>query len=207
MNTDIKRKVKLSEIKPSKNNPRVIKNKKYFELVESLKSFPEMQKIRTIVVDENMITLGGNQRLKAAKEAGMKEVWIDQAIGWSEKRKQEFIIKDNLSAGEWDNDILANIYELEELNAWGMDLLNDEDWLEINNPVNEETENSFATELDQESNYIILKFSKDIDWIQAKTLFDIKTETGRRANGKEWSKGIGRVLNGVQAIKKIKNDN
>jgi len=207
MNTDIKRKVKLSEIKPSKNNPRVIKNKKYFELVESLKSFPEMQKIRTIVVDENMITLGGNQRLKAAKEAGMKEVWIDQAIGWNDKRKQEFIIKDNLSAGEWDNDILANIYELEELNAWGMDLLNDEDWLEINNPVNEETENSFATELDQESNYIILKFSKDIDWIQAKTLFNIKTETARRANGKEWSKGIGRVLNGVQAIKKIKNDN
>ncbi len=65
---------------------------------------------------------------------------------------------------------------------------------------------TFATELDSESNYLILKFTKDIDWIQAKTLFGLQTETARRANGKEWSKGIGRVLNGSEAIKKIQNE-
>ena len=202
MNTEIKRKVKLSEIKPSKNNPRVIKNKKYFELVESLKTFPEMQKIRTLVVDENMVTLGGNQRLKAAKEAGMKEVWIDQAIGWNDKRKQEFVIKDNVSAGEWDDDILANEFEPEDLNAWGLDVpMTDEDEDKI-----EEQEIEFSEYLDESHNYVVLMFDNDIDWLSAQTHFNLKSVYSKRANGKPWSKGIGRVLKGDQYLKSLKDE-
>ena len=86
-------------------------------------------------------------------------------------------------------------------------LLSDDDIEEMNNPNNEETENVFATELDKNSNYLVLKFETDIDWIQAKTVFGLQTETSRRSNGKAWSKGIGRVLNGAEAINKLMNEN
>jgi len=76
----------------------------------------------------------------------------------------------------------------------------------MSNPNNIDTKNIFATELDRESNYIVLKFDNDIDWIQAKTLFGLKTETARRQNGKPWSSGIGRVLNGTEAINKLTNE-
>ena len=84
--------------------------------------------------------------------------------------------------------------------------LNEDDIKELKNPDNKESENPFATELDRESNYIVLKFETDIDWLQAKTLFGLQTETARRSNGKAWSSGIGRVLNGIEAINKIKNE-
>jgi hypothetical protein len=134
-------------------------------------------------------------------------VHIDIAKGWTEEQKQEFIIKDNSSFGEWDWDTLANEWDTEKLDEWGLDLpFSKDDITEMNNPSNLDTEKTFANELDDESNYIVLKFDKDIDWIQAKTIFGLKTETARRANGKEWSSGIGRVLNGIEAINKIKND-
>jgi ParB-like chromosome segregation protein Spo0J len=163
---------------------------------------------RPIIVDENMIVLGGNMRLKASIEAGLKEVWIDIAEGWSEDQKKEFIIKDNVGFGEWDWDILANEWDAESLNEWGLEVpLTEDDIEEMGNPNNIDTENIFATELDRQSNYIVLKFDTDIDWLQAKTVFGLRTETGRRANGKEWSKGIGRVLNGTNAINKLMNEN
>ena len=111
-----------------------------------------------------------------------------------------------LKEEEWDWDVIANQWDLKKLDDWGLNLISGDDIEESKNPNNIDTENIFATELDSESNYIVLKFENDIDWIQAKTIFELKTETGRRANGKEWSKGIGRVLNGVEAIKKIKNE-
>ncbi len=159
---------------------------------------------RPIVVDQDMIALGGNMRLKACREAGVEEVWIDMAEDWSEEKKKEFIIKDNVGFGEWDFDALANEWDLELITDWGLDVKIDADDVEeMNNPENEDTENVFATELDSESNYIVLKFSKDIDWIQALTLFELKTETARRANGKPWSKGVGRVIDGAEAINKL----
>lgn len=163
---------------------------------------------RPIVVDENMMVLGGNMRLKASKEAGLKEVWIDIAEGWSQEKKDEFIVKDNVGFGEWEWDMLANDWNSAILAEWGVDVWqNEDDIKEIQNPENVESENPFATELDRESNYIVLKFDNDIDWIQAKTIFNLKTETARRQNGKPWSSGIGRVLNGAEAINKLTNEN
>lgn len=200
----MRKKVKISEVKENPNNPRTINKFKFKQLVKSIKEFPEMLEKRPIIVDENMIALGGNMRLKACKEAGIEEVWIDQAKEWSEEKKKEFIIKDNVGFGEWDFDALANEWDLELITDWGLDVkINADDVEEIKNPENEDTENVFATELDSESNYIVLKFSKDIDWIQALTLFELKTETARRANGKPWSKGVGRVIDGAKALNKI----
>jgi ParB-like chromosome segregation protein Spo0J len=205
---NMKKKINISKVKPNAVNPRYIKDHKFKKLVKSIKSFPEMLEKRPIIVDENMIVLGGNMRLKASIEAGLKEVWIDIAEGWSEDQKKEFIIKDNVGFGEWDWDILANEWDAESLNEWGLEVpLTEDDIEEMGNPNNIDTENIFATELDRQSNYIVLKFDTDIDWLQAKTVFGLRTETGRRANGKEWSKGIGRVLNGTNAINKLMNEN
>lgn len=118
----MKEKISISKVKGNPNNPRIIKNNKFKKLVKSIKEFPEMLKLRPIVVDEDMMVLGGNMRLKASIEAGLKEVWIDKAEGLSEEQKQEFVIKDNLSFGEWDWDLIANDWTDLPLETWSMDL-------------------------------------------------------------------------------------
>jgi site-specific DNA-methyltransferase (adenine-specific) len=113
----------VSQIKPNPNNPRLIKDDKFKKLVQSIKDFPDMLNKRPIVVNKDMIVLGGNMRLKACIEAGMKEVPVIVA-DWSEEQQREFIIKDNVSGGEWDWDALANDWNPEELNEWGLDVPN-----------------------------------------------------------------------------------
>ena len=115
-------KVKLSEIKPNPKNPRLIKDEKFKKLVKSIKEFPQMLELRPIVVDENNIILGGNMRFKALKEAGHTEVSIVKANDLTEQQKDEFIVKDNVGFGEWDWDSLANEWEVDKLEEWGLDL-------------------------------------------------------------------------------------
>lgn len=114
--------IAISKIKLNPNNPRLIKDDKFSKLVQSIKDFPEMLNIRPIVVNEDMIILGGNMRFKACKEAGLKEVPIIKASGLSAEKQREFLIKDNVSGGEWDWDMLANEWDELELDAWGLDL-------------------------------------------------------------------------------------
>ena len=118
----MKQLVKISKVKPNKDNPRIIKDYKFDKLVNSIKEFPDMLEKRPIVVDEDMVVLGGNMRLKACIAAGLNEVWIDTAEAWTEEQKKEFIVKDNLGFGEWDWDILANEWDIQKLDDWGMDL-------------------------------------------------------------------------------------
>ena len=118
----MKKKVKISEVKNNPNNPRLIKDDKFKKLVASINSFPEMLEKRPIVVDEDLMVLGGNMRLRASQEAGLKEVWIDIAEGWSEEQKAEFIIKDNVGFGVWDWDMIANEWDVEQVEEWGLDL-------------------------------------------------------------------------------------
>jgi hypothetical protein len=99
-----------------------------------------MLKLRPIVVDENMIVLGGNMRLKASKEAGLKEVWIEVAEGLTEEQKKEFIVKDNVGFGEWEWDILANEWDSIQLEEWGLDVWKNEDDKQ-NNDVNDISDN------------------------------------------------------------------
>jgi DNA modification methylase len=115
-------KVAISEVKVNPNNPRLIKDDKFKKLVQSVKEFPEMLDIRPIVVNADMVVLGGNMRLKACKEAGLKEVPIIMADKLTEDQQREFLIKDNVSGGEWDWDILANEWEVEQLEEWGLDI-------------------------------------------------------------------------------------
>lgn len=116
------KKVKLSEIKPNPNNPRIIKDDKFKKLVKSIQEFPEMLELRPIVVNDDMIVLGGNMRLKASKEAGLKEVPVIKASELTEEQQREFIIKDNVGFGEWDWEQLANEWDAEQLDEWGLDV-------------------------------------------------------------------------------------
>jgi len=117
------KKVKIGEVKANPNNPRIIKDEKFKKLVKSIQDFPDMLNVRPIVVNKDMVVLGGNMRLKAIKEAGHKEVAIE-IVDWTEEKQKEFIVKDNVGYGEWDWDDLANNWDSKELIEWGLDIPN-----------------------------------------------------------------------------------
>ena len=160
-------KVKISKVKLNPNNPRLIKDEKFKKLVNSIKELPEMLEIRPIVVNSDMIVLGGNMRLKACKEAGLKEVYIIVADNLTEDQQREFLIKDNTSGGEWDWDMLANEWDNEKLNEWGLDVwlpeeeVKEEKEKELNDLSDDDVidfklELTFENEEEQEKNYIEL---------------------------------------------------
>ena len=116
----------ISEIKANPKNPRIIRDEKFAKLVQSIKDFPQMLQKRPLVsftdTDGKLVVLGGNMRLKAAKEAGMKTLPIILADDWTEEQKAEFLIKDNVGFGEWDWEQLANEWDSEKLDDWGLDV-------------------------------------------------------------------------------------
>jgi DNA modification methylase len=116
--------VKINEVKSNPNNPRLIKDEKFKQLVKSIQDFPDMLKLRPIVVNDDMVVLGGNMRLKACKEAGLKDIPIIKASSLTEQQQKEFIIKDNVGYGEWEWDTLANEWDAEQLTEWGLDIPN-----------------------------------------------------------------------------------
>lgn len=139
--------VKIGVVKLNPNNPRLIKDDKYEKLLRSIREFPEMLQLRPIVVNDDMVVLGGNMRLKACKEAGLKTVPIIKASELTEEQQREFIVKDNVGYGEWDWEMLANEWESEKLEEWGVDVpkyLTDEtpqeiyDEKEISEPIKTE---------------------------------------------------------------------
>jgi hypothetical protein len=114
--------MKLSEIRANPNNPRLIKDEKFHKLVESIRTFPEMLNLRPIVINDDNIVLGGNMRLKACKEAGLKTVPVIKASELTEEQQREFIIKDNVGFGEWDWEMLGNEWDAEKLEDWGVEV-------------------------------------------------------------------------------------
>lgn len=118
----IHEKININSIKANPNNPRLIKDEKFAKLVKSIKEFPEMLELRPIVVNDDMIVLGGNMRLKACKEAGLKQVPIIKASSLTSEQQKEFIIKDNVGFGEWDWELIANEWDAEQVTDWGLDI-------------------------------------------------------------------------------------
>jgi len=117
--------MKLSEVKPNPANPRIIKDEAFHKLVNSIKEFPKMMALRPMVVDNDMTVLGGNMRLRALQHLGYKEIpdeWVRKASELTDDEKRQFIIKDNVPAGLWDWDALANEWDEDELTEWGLEL-------------------------------------------------------------------------------------
>ena len=146
-------KVKITAVKSNPNNPRLIKDNKFKQLVQSIKDFPEMLSIRPIVVNKEMMVLGGNMRLKACLEAGLKEVAIIKADNLTPEQQNEFIIKDNVGFGEWEWDILANEWDTEQLAEWGLEVFQTPDYSDKNEEIDIDS-------LDSEM-IIKLKYSED----------------------------------------------
>jgi len=128
MKTEI---VNISDIKLNPSNPRVIKDDKFKKLVDSILALPEMLNLRPIVVNDEMVVLGGNMRLKACVEAGLKKVPIIKATNLSEEQQREFIIKDNIGYGEWDWQMLTAEWEDVKLEDWGLEVPNSQDWTQL----------------------------------------------------------------------------
>ena len=151
-------KVKVGAIKSNTKNPRIIKNEKFLKLVKSIKDFPEMESVRPIVVNKDMIILGGNMRYKAMIECGYKEVNVE-VVDWSEQKQNEFIIKDNVGFGEWEWEMVANEWDSEQLEEWGLDSWKIDKNTSLDDFFNEENKsedlkNSFKIILDyNESDY------------------------------------------------------
>ena len=167
-------KVKLSEIKRNPDNPRLIKDNKYKKLVTSIIEFPEMLEIRPIVVNDDMVVLGGNMRLKACQEAKLREVPIIKASKLTAEQQREFIVKDNVGFGEWDWDMVANEWDSKQLQDWGLNmpvfqdnLSNTDDYkgsnpeLELDNFMNSEIKRLYLV-YDSET------FEKVVDWLNKK---------------------------------------
>jgi len=185
---------KISEIKFNPNNPRVIKNKNFYKLVNSIKNFPKMLSIRPIVVNEDMIVLGGNMRLKACKEAGMKEVPIIYADDLTPEEQQEFIIKDNVSFGSWDADILANEYDLNKLLDWGLgatDLAIQEiEELRTEEEDDEDCIYPIAPRLSEKHDYVLIMVDNDIEYSFLKNFFNLSDQKDYKSS----KVGQGRVV-------------
>jgi hypothetical protein len=177
-------KVKINEVKTNPKNPRLIKDDKFKKLVKSIQDFPQMLELRPIVVDENNIVLGGNMRLKACKEAGLKEVFIVKADNLTEQQKDEFIVKDNVGFGEWDWDMLANEWDVEELEHWGLDVPIDDKIDELED--GEEIELPQSVQLEPPKEYILIMAEPNsVDWEEIKETLKLKMV--RRGGYKEGS--------------------
>jgi len=179
--------VSINTVKINPNNPRLVKDDKFKKLVNSIKTFPEMLKIRPIVVNNDMVVLGGNMRLKACKEAGLKEVHIIKADALTEEQQREFIIKDNVGFGEWDWDLIANEWDAEQVAEWGLDVWQqpvdvDYSLLDDNDDIDEQLEEMTggvkkAIQIEFEPDhyleaYELVKFWRDQDAYVGKMILD-----------------------------------
>tara|TARA_R110000824_G_scaffold15839_1_gene66456 strand:+ start:5492 stop:6136 length:645 start_codon:yes stop_codon:yes gene_type:complete len=208
---------KIAEITVNTENPRTINKKEFNKLKKSIKEAPFMLKLKPLTVNEDMVILGGNMRYRAMLELGHKEVNYQvlteadikeaiseyKTIGVKKERQDiidEFLIKDNTHYGVWDYDMLANNYHHHPLADWGSEVPTLNEQAEI-----EEQEIEFSEYLEESHNYVVLLFDNDIDWLSAQTHFNLKSVYSKRANGKPWSKGIGRVVNGADYLKSIKD--
>jgi hypothetical protein len=194
------KKVNIETVLPNPSNPRIIKDDKFKKLVKSIQEFPQMLELRPIVVDANMVVLGGNMRLKACKAAGLKEVPIVIADNLTEEQQAEFIIKDNVGFGEWDWDLLANEWDEQLLQEWGLDLPIDLEAIKETKDIPDIGEIEFSEELLLEHNYIVLYFDNAMDWEVAQEVYGLNKVKSKDSSDKTKKIGIGRVLNGKNFI-------
>ena len=170
--------IDIEKIIENPDNPRVIKDEKFKELVKSITDFPQMLFLRPIVLNDQGMALGGNQRTKACKEAGMKKVPVIYAKDLTGDQQKEFIIKDNVSSGEWDWSIINGDWDVEALDGWGVDIVKfgNTDML---NAVNKGDENSEWVgmpefEVKEQSLKIIINFENEEDRIKFAKIHKLK---------------------------------
>jgi hypothetical protein len=171
-------KLSVQKIIPNSNNPRIIKDNKFIKLVASIREFPEMLELRPLIIDEDNMILGGNMRYKACLELGLKEIPVKVAKGLTEEQKKQFVIKDNISFGDWEWDILANEWDSVELGAWGMDVWKNADDSFFDTDEQQVAENSEpkASDNDYSSFELVMQHDNKLKFIEV--LAKIKEDKG-----------------------------
>jgi len=185
--------VPIGDIKPNPENPRIIRDEAFQKLVRSIREFPEMLELRPLVVNGDGVVLGGNMRLRACEAAGLSDVPVVRAASLTEEQQREFIIKDNIGYGEWEWETLANLWDVEKLAEWGLDVPDPIDTLE----EGEELELEQSVQLEPPREYIvILADPNSLEWEEIKE--SLKLKMVRRGGYKEGSPfdalGLERVL-------------
>jgi len=171
--------IPIGEIKENPNNPRLIKNQRFYKLVDSIKKFPEMLSIRAVVIDEDNIVLGGNMRLKALQHLKYTEVPVIRFEGLTKEQKEEFVIKDNNHFGEWDIDMLANQYERDFLLSMGMEekdlkFFLDEFEEEFYTYDDSNADLPIVPRFGESYNAVTIFCNNEMDWNWLKNVMDIK---------------------------------
>ena len=196
--------VNIKNVKANPNNPRIIKDAKFQKLVQSIQEFPDMLNKRPLIVftdvDGKYCVLGGNMRLKALNELKYTKIPVIVADEWNEEQKAEFLIKDNVGFGEWDFEMLANEWDAEKLDDWGLDLPIDLDAIKATKDIPDIGEIEFSEELLLEHNYIVLYFDNAMDWEVAQEIYGLKQVKSKESAEGCQKIGIGRVINGKNFI-------
>lgn len=197
--------MKVEELIPYVNNPR--DNKGAIDIVAS--SIKEFGFKVPIVIDKDNIIVTGHTRLLASKKLGLSEVPCVVANDLSKAQIKAFRLADNKVSeyAEWDNELLK--LELEGLEDLNYDMgefdFNIEDLIDdIEEDPQEDEEKpeiEFSEELLEKHNYVVLYFDNEVDWLQAETLFDL--EVKKDLNTKRDCFGVGRVINGAEALNRI----
>lgn len=193
---------KISELKPAEYNPRELTKKQYEDLKASLSEFGMVNPLLVNMhADRKNVLIGGHQRARVWAEMGNDTIPCVEVSMELDKEK-EVNVRLNKNQGQWDWDLLANNFDSEELIDWGFDA--DDVLKELTEEDAEpEPEVKFAEYIDESQNYVVLTFDNDMDWLAAQTHFELESVHSKRANGKPWSKGIGRVMKGADYLKKI----
>lgn len=190
--------VSADQIKSNDKNPRQISNAAFHSLCRSVKDFPQMAEARPIVVNKDMMILGGNMRYRAMVKNGWEKIPIIQ-VDWDEDKQREFIIKDNVSGGEWDWEELVNAWDTDLLSDWGVDVIPNLDEVKATKDIPDVGEIEFSEELLLEHNYVVLYFDNPFDWEVAQEKFGLKMVKDLIPR-KGQPTGIGRVINGKPFI-------
>lgn len=186
---------KLSDLKPATYNARESTAKQEKDLKAGLTKFGMVEPI--VFNKRTGTVVGGHFRIRELKKLGYDEIEC-VIVDLSLEDEKELNIRLNANTGQWDWDVLANEWDSVQLGEWGLDVPSVEDFLGV-----EEQEIEFSEYLDEAHNYVVLLFDSDVDWLSAQTHFGISSVHSMRANGKPWSKGIGRVINGAEYLKKM----
>ena len=193
---------KISELKPAEYNPRELTKKQYEDLKTSLSEFGMVNPLLVNMhPNRKNVLIGGHQRARVWAEMGNDTIPCVEVSMELDKEK-EVNVRLNKNQGQWDWDLLANNFDSEELIDWGFDA--DDVLKELTEEDAEpEPEVKFAEYIDESQNYVVLTFDNDMDWLAAQTHFELESVHSKRANGKPWSKGVGRVLKGAEYLKRL----
>ena len=190
--------IKIGDLIAAEYNPRQLTKDQYKNLSDSIKRFGLVD---PIIVNKNKdrknIVVGGHQRIRVAKDLKINDIpCVEVDLDYDKER--ELNVRLNKNMGEFDYDILANMFDMDELIDWGFD---DKELVGSGKEEVIEPEIEITEELFESHNYIMLYFDNELDWQTAKEVFELKTV--KRKNLRIGDKGLGRVVEGKTVLKKL----